>query len=122
MDYVTGLPTSNGYDAVQVVVDHDVYKAIVLTPCTKETSAMDTAQMLERDVYRRFGLPDRIISDRGPQFISKAYQELNKLLEITGSLSTSHHPKTDGQSERAIQELEVLYEFVVGTILTCGAP
>ncbi len=31
MDYVTALPLSNGYDAIQVVVDHDVTKAIILS-------------------------------------------------------------------------------------------
>lgn len=114
MDYVTALPLSNGYDAIQVVVDHDVTKAIVLSPCTKETSAMDTAHMLVQDVYSRYGLPDRIISDRGPQFILKAYQELNRLLGIGQSLSTSHHPQTDGQSERTIQELEVALRIYCG--------
>lgn len=114
MDYVTGLPDSDGYDAIQVVVDHDVTKAIVLSPCTKTTDAMQTAHMLARDVYSRFGLPDRIISDRGPQFISKAYQELNTILGIKGSLSTSHHPQTDGQSERTIQEIEVALRIYCG--------
>lgn len=67
IDYVTGLPPSNGYDAVQIVVNHNVTKAVVLTPCTKETDTMDTANMLARDVYCRYGLPDKVISDRGPQ-------------------------------------------------------
>ncbi|KAJ3004115.1 hypothetical protein NUW54_g4964 [Trametes sanguinea] len=114
IDYVTGLPTSNGFDVIQVVVDHDVTKAIVLSPCTKETSAMDTAHILAQDVYSHFGLPDHVISDRGPQFISKAFQELNKLLGIQQSLSTAHHPQTDRQSERAIQELEVALRIYCG--------
>lgn len=75
---------------------------------------MDTANMLARDVYCRYGLPDKVISDRGLQFISRAYQELNKILGINQSMSTAHHPQMDGQSERAIQELEVALRIYCG--------
>ena len=107
MDYATDLPPSNGYDAVQVVVDHDVTKAIVLSPCTKTITAMGAADLLQKDVYTRFGLPDHIISDRGPQFASAAFRELGQKLGIHTHMSTAHHPQTDGQSERTIQELGV---------------
>ena len=47
MGYITDLPpTEEGYDAIQVVVNHDVTKAVVLSPCTKETTAMGAAKLL----------------------------------------------------------------------------
>ena len=45
-------------------------------------------------------------SDRGPQFVSKMWDSLCKLLGITAKLPTVFHPETDGQSENANQEVE----------------
>jgi len=52
------------------------------------------------------GLPESVISDRGPQFVAEMTKELNKMLGIETKLSMAYHPKTDGQTERTNQELE----------------
>ena len=52
------------------------------------------------------GLPDDILSDRGPQFISTFWKHLFGLLQIDCKLSSSYHPETDGQTERTNQTLE----------------
>jgi transposase InsO family protein len=57
-------------------------------------------------VFWYHGLPHKIISDRGPQFVSKFTKALYKLLGITGNPSTAYHPQTDGQTERVNQEIE----------------
>ena len=65
------------------------------------------AQLLLENLYNWFGLLDKIISDRGPQFASKAFVELLKLLGIKSALSTAYHPQTDGTTEQVNQEIEV---------------
>ena len=106
MDFITDLPESLGYTSLLVVVDHDLTKGVVLIPCKKEIDALGTAQLYHDNVYRRFGLPQRIISDRGPQFAAKVFQELCKKLGIKSSMSTAYHPQTDGGAERTNQEVE----------------
>lgn len=92
-----------------VVVDHDSTKGLILCPCTKKETGMSTfAQLYHQYVYKRYGLPDGIISDRGPQFSSKVFNELCRLLGIKHSMSTAYHPQTDGQTERANQEIEAM--------------
>ena len=110
MDYVTGLPTSNRYDTIQIVGNHDVSKAIVLTLCTKETSAMYMAQMLERDVYQWFSLPDQTISD---SWISSR-KSLGRLACLT-----TLQPMAN-QNER-YKKWKLPHGFIVGTIQTHGA-
>src|SRR3954468_21939053 len=51
-------------------------------------------------------MPEKVISDRGPQFVSKFIQSLYQMLEVTGNPSTTYHPQTDGQTERVNQEIE----------------
>src|ERR1700759_1495850 len=70
-DFIMDLPVSNGYDSIMVVVDHGLLKGVIYTPCMKKTDALGTAQIFIDQVWRRFGLPDIIISDRGPQFSAK---------------------------------------------------
>ena len=69
---------------------------------------------LYRDrVFSEHGLPKKVISDRGPQFVSKFMKELYETLGIKGNPSTAYHPQTDGQTERVNQSVkEFLTMFV----------
>src|SRR3954469_12552297 len=49
---------------------------------------------------------EMVVSDQGPQFVSKFIQSLYQMLEVTGNPSTAYHPQTDGQTERVNQEIE----------------
>ena len=106
MDLITDLPLADGYDSILVVVDQGLSKGVILIPCDKTLTSEGTARLLLENLYKRFGLPDKIISDRGPQFASRGFIELLKLLGIKSALSTAYHPQTDGTTERVNQEIE----------------
>lgn len=114
MDFITDLPESQGFDSVLVVVDHDLMKGVIFSPCRKTIDALGMAELLHADVYKWFGLPDRIISDRGPQFAAKVFQELCKKTGIKSTMSTVFHPQTDGETEKVNQELEVYLRVFTG--------
>jgi transposase InsO family protein len=63
--------------------------------------------LLQDNLFKRFGLPDKMISDRDPRFAAHAFQELLKLLNIKSNLTTTYHPQSDGATERVNQEIEV---------------
>ena len=105
MDFITDLPTSKGYDSLLVVVDR-LSKAIILAPCNKTITAKETSQLYIDHVWKRTGLPKKVISDRGPKFASKAMREIWEKLGVKPSLSTAFHPQTDGETERVNQDLE----------------
>jgi hypothetical protein len=115
MDFITDLPESNGYTALLVVVDHNLSKGVILIPCTKEETAMSTATLYHQYVYRRYGVPRTMISDRGPQFASQVFQALCDKLGIQSRLSTAFHPQTDGQTERMNREIEVYLQIYCGS-------
>lgn len=106
MDFITALPLSQGFDALFVAVDHDVSKAIIVIPCTKMIDALGTARLYHDHIFRRFGLLKILISNRGPQFASKVFQDLCSHLSIKSKMSTAFHPQTDGQTERTNQDIE----------------
>ncbi len=100
VDFVTDLPNS----CILVAVDW-FSKACRLIPLKGIPTAMETAECLFHHVFRNFGIPEDIISDRGPQFISQFWKAFFKLLGVTDSLSSGYHPQINGQTERKIQEL-----------------
>lgn len=106
MDFITDLPISEGYDSIMAVVDHGSSKGAIFIPCHKTIDATGTTNILLDSLYKQYGLPDKTISDRGPQFASHVFRELGRLLGINLVMSTAHHPQTDGATERANQEIE----------------
>jgi hypothetical protein len=105
VDFITGLPEAQGYDSIFVVCDRFT-KQVHIIPTTKETSSLGLARLYRDHVWKLHGLPNTVISDRGPQFAAAFMKELNKILGIQTKLSTAYHPQTDGQTERMNQELE----------------
>lgn len=106
VDFITELPPCQEKTAMLVVVDHDSSDGGIFIPCTKNEDAITTAQLLHEHVFRRFGLWDSMISDRGPQFASQVTQELHKKLGIKSRMSTAYRPQTDGKAERTMQHVE----------------
>ena len=68
VDLIMGLPNSHGFDSVMVVVDHGLTKGVIYCPCTKNIDSEGVAQLFFTNVFPRFGLHSKVISDRGPQF------------------------------------------------------
>ena len=110
-DFITDLPEVNGFDSIMVVVDHGLTKGVILIPCNKTIDALGSADLYLDHVYKRFGLPDIIISDRDPHFAAALFQELGKMLGIKHKMSTAYHPQTDGETERVNQEIEVYLQM-----------
>ena len=79
-------------------------KGVILCPTKKTIDAAGVAALFFSKVFRRFGLYDKIISNRGPQFTSVFAKELGRLLGYELTLSTAYHPQTDGEMERVNQE------------------
>ncbi|KAI2659925.1 Transposon Tf2-9 polyprotein [Labeo rohita] len=105
LDFVTALPPSQGNTVVLTVVDR-FSKAVHFIPLPKLPSAKETAVAVIDHVFRLHGLPTDVVSDRGPQFVSKFWREFCRLLGATVSLSSGFHPQSNGQTERANQDLE----------------
>ena len=82
VDFVTGLPNSNGNTTILTIIDR-FSKAAHFVALPALPSARGTADLLVPHVFCLHGIPSNIVSDRGPQFISR----LARLLRNPGS----HH-------------------------------
>jgi hypothetical protein len=112
MDLITGLPTHSGKNAILTIVDHGCSRAAIFLPCTTAITGPGIAQLYLDHVYRWFGLPTKVISNRDPRFTSHFGKSLTQKLGIKQNLSTVFHPQTDGISERKNQWVEQYLRLV----------
>ena len=81
MDLITNLPPFNSLNFVMVVVDHGLSKGVILAPCAKTVDAIGIANLFCNNIFKRFGLHEKVVSDHGPQFTSAFTRELARLLQ-----------------------------------------
>jgi len=105
MDFVTGLPECEGYDAIWVVVDQ-LSKMRHFVPWKTTVDVRGLAVMFLKQVVRLHGLPKTVICDRGPQFAAVFWKRLCEWFGVDRRLSTAFHPQTDGQTERKNASME----------------
>jgi hypothetical protein len=105
MDFIEGLPKSGQANCIFVVVDK-LSKYNHFIPLLHPFSAATVAQAFLNNVYKLHEMPAAIILGRDKVFTSRFWQELFKLAQVTLQMSSSYHPKTNGQSERVNQCLE----------------
>jgi len=106
------LPVVAGKDAILVVCDR-LSKMTHFVATTEGTSVKGLARVFRDNVWKLHGLPESVVSDRGPQFAAELTKELNRMLGIKTKLSTVFHPQTDGQTERINQEVEQYLRFFI---------
>lgn len=98
MDFIVNLPWSEGFNAIYVMVDR-LTKHASFIPTTTGLDAEGFALLFVKAVACRFGLPESIITDRDPRWSSDFWMGVAKALRTKMSLSSSHHPQHDGQTE-----------------------
>jgi hypothetical protein len=98
-------PTSRNHDSIWVVVDR-LTKTAHFIIVNSTYSAKDYAEVYLDRIVRLHGIPKTIISDRGPQFIARFWEQLHENLGTKLICSSTYHPQTDGQMERVNQIIE----------------
>lgn len=71
----------------------------------KSTFSAKTIEEL-RSIFSRFGLPQQLVSDNGPQLVSKEFKTFTKENGIQHIRSAPYHPATNELAERFVQTMK----------------
>ena len=69
------------------------------------TTAEKTIEEL-RKLFARYGLPEQMVSDNGPQFVAEEFQRFLKINGVRHIRSSAYHPSTNGAAERMVQTVK----------------
>lgn len=98
IDFIVGLPSSEGKTDIMVVVDR-VSKYAHFVTLSPNFTTSKVAEVFAREICRLHGFPSSIVSNRDHIFMSMFWRELFKLQQTKLSASSAYHPQSDGQTE-----------------------
>ena len=106
MDFVFGFPEDvRKNNGIFVLVDR-CSKMVHLANVPESMTAQGCARGFLDSIFQLHGLPRELVCDRDPRFTADFSQYVFRSLGTRLKISTSDHPETDGQTERANRVLE----------------
>jgi transposase InsO family protein len=92
-----GLPVSNrGHTCIISVIDH--FSGFTFAKALKNQGAYATNKALAK-LFLKFGIPNKVISDNGSNFVSKVTKDLMSFLNIEKLVTSPYHPQANGKIE-----------------------
>jgi len=90
VDLISELPESGRYGSVIVAVDSVGKHSHFIETVTTVTAA-GAANLYLQNIWKLHSLPQKVVSDRGLQFVAAFMKELYQLLGIEAATSTAYH-------------------------------
>ncbi|KAF8752641.1 hypothetical protein RHS01_07534 [Rhizoctonia solani] len=95
---IVDLPKDGNTDSILVIID-SFTKYGIFVKCSKKLKAPKLAELFLENVWKRHGMPEKTISNRGRVFNNKFLRALYKRLGIDPHFSSAYHPQSNRQME-----------------------
>ncbi|XP_061993942.1 uncharacterized protein LOC133711877 [Rosa rugosa] len=105
MDFIEGLPNDQGKSVLWVIVDR-FSKYVHFIPISHPYTAKTIAELFVKEIFRLHGMPEAIVTNRDPIFLSQFWEAFFKMQGTKLHRSTAYHPESDGQTENLNRTVE----------------
>ena len=86
-----------------IIVDaHSKWPEVFIMSTTTSTKTITKL----RETFARFGLPEQLVSDNGPQFVPEEFETFLKMNGVKHLRSAPYHPASNGAAERVVQTVK----------------
>ncbi|KAM2649241.1 hypothetical protein TB1_002261 [Malus domestica] len=96
-----------------IIVATDYFTKWVEASAVKSITSAAVKKFIETKILHRFGVPETIVTDRGPFFISKEVEEFASKYKIKMIQSSPYYPQSNGQAESSNKILENIIKRMV---------
>ncbi|GJU57142.1 reverse transcriptase domain-containing protein [Tanacetum coccineum] len=110
IDFMGPFPKSYKFEYILVAVDYVSKWAEAQALPTNDARVVIT---FLKKLFRRFGMPKALLSDRGTHFCNKIMEKTMKIYGVIHRFSISYHPQTSGQVENTNKALKRILEKTV---------
>ena len=104
IDFIGPFPSSISNMYILLAMDY-VSKWVEATTCPIN-DAITVVGFIQRNIFRRFGAPRTIISDKGSHFANKVLAKLMSIYGIKHLMGLAYHPQSNGQSKISNREIK----------------
>ena len=99
------LDFAGPFQGVTFLLAIDAYSKWPEVRFMKSTTALKTLEVL-RDWFSSHGIPHRLVTNNGPQFVAQEFADFCKNNGIRHTKSAPYHPASNGLVERFVQTLK----------------
>ena len=93
----------------QYMVTVDYYSNFAEVDCLPKTTSGSIIKALKQH-FARHGIPDTLITDNGPQFVSKKFRTFSKTWQFTHQTSSPNYPQSNGKAENTVRTVKRLFK------------
>ena len=79
------------------------------TEVARLTSIKSRSMIRELQIFSRFGIPDTLVTDNGPQFLSAEFVTFAKSWGFQPITSSPIYPQSNGKAENAVKTVKQLF-------------
>ena len=105
--------SKNGNRYILVFVD--LFTKYVVAKAIPNMTAETVANVFFQEIVCRYGAPEKLLSDRGQQFMSSLMQFTREIFSVQGLFTAAWNPRCDGMTERSNQTIVRCLSFLVNS-------
>ncbi|KAM2013859.1 hypothetical protein ACFX1T_025524 [Malus domestica] len=99
MDFIGQIYPASSKGHTFIIVATDYFTKWVEASAVKSITSTVVKNFIETKILHKYGVPETIVTDRGPSFISKEVEEFASKYKIKMIQSSPYYPQSNGQAE-----------------------